>query len=79
MESFNHSTDQTRTLTVSPEDTNQTRTVGMFMDRSDLDRIEMHPHLGLSSNPAKLDRCVRKVKAKGGARNAWAVCNASLK
>lgn len=24
--------------------------------------------------PAKLERCVRKVKAKGGAYNAWAVC-----
>ena len=31
--------------------------------------------------PAKLDRCVRKVKAKvkGKKVNAWAVCNASLK
>ena len=77
--SFSHSTNQKRSLPLSPEDTNQSRVVGMFMDRSDLDRIEMHPHLGLSSNPEKLDRCVKKVKAKGGARNAWAVCNASLK
>ncbi len=29
--------------------------------------------------PAKLDRCVRQVKAKGKARNAWAVCKARLK
>ena len=28
--------------------------------------------------PEKLERCVRKVKAKGGVRNAWAVCKASI-
>ena len=28
--------------------------------------------------PAKLDRCVADVKAKGGADNPWAVCNASI-
>ena len=28
--------------------------------------------------PAKLDRCVADVKAKGGVDNAWAVCNASI-
>ncbi len=28
--------------------------------------------------PAKLDRCVADVKAKGGADNPWAVCNASV-
>lgn len=28
--------------------------------------------------PAKLERCVRKVKAKGGAKNAYAVCNAAM-
>lgn len=28
--------------------------------------------------PAKLDRCVKDVKAKGGADNPWAVCNASI-
>jgi len=28
--------------------------------------------------PAKLDRCVDDVKAKGGADNPWAVCNASI-
>lgn len=27
--------------------------------------------------PAKLERCVKKVKAKGGTKNAWAVCVAS--
>ena len=26
----------------------------------------------------ELDSCVRQVKAKGGSRNAWAVCRASL-
>lgn len=29
--------------------------------------------------PKKLHDCVRKVKAKGGARNAWAVCQAATK
>ena len=24
--------------------------------------------------PPKLERCVRKVKRKGGVKNAWAVC-----
>ena len=28
--------------------------------------------------PAKLDRCVKAVKAKGSAVNPWAVCKASL-
>jgi hypothetical protein len=28
--------------------------------------------------PKKLDRCVKKVKAKGGVKNPWAVCKASL-
>jgi len=27
--------------------------------------------------PAKLERCVKKVKAKGGAVNPWAVCVAA--
>ena len=27
--------------------------------------------------PAKLERCVRKVKAKGGVKNPWAVCVAA--
>ena len=60
-------------------DTNQTRTVGMVLRRSDYDRIEeINPYTQMASNPEKLDRCVRKVKAKGDARNAYAVCNASL-
>lgn len=29
--------------------------------------------------PAKLDRCVAKLKAKGRVRNAWAVCKSALK
>jgi hypothetical protein len=29
--------------------------------------------------PAKFDRCVRKVAAKGTAKNAHAVCAAALK
>jgi len=28
--------------------------------------------------PAIFDRCVRDVKAKGGAKNAYAICRASL-
>ena len=28
--------------------------------------------------PAKLDKCVADVKAKGKVDNPWAVCNASL-
>jgi hypothetical protein len=31
---------------------------------------------GLDSK--KFDRCVTKVKRKGGARNAYAVCNATM-
>ena len=29
--------------------------------------------------PAKLDRCVKKVKRKGDVDNPFAVCNAALK
>lgn len=29
--------------------------------------------------PARLERCVKKVKAKGKAVNAWAVCTAAMK
>ena len=73
-------TNQTRKLDPTPEGTNQQRTVGMFLRSSDLNTIdEIHPHLGLKSNPAKLHRCVKKVKARGGADNPWAVCNASIK
>jgi hypothetical protein len=47
---------------------------------SDFDRIEeINPFTGFCSNPAKFDRCVRKVKAKGGVDNPYAVCNASMK
>jgi hypothetical protein len=28
--------------------------------------------------PEKLERCVRKVKKKGGVKNEWAVCKAAL-
>lgn len=29
--------------------------------------------------PAKLDRCVKKLKKKGkSSRSAWAICNASV-
>jgi len=29
--------------------------------------------------PKKLDRCVRKLKRKGGVKNPWAVCKAAMK
>jgi hypothetical protein len=29
--------------------------------------------------PKKFDRCVKKVKAKGGAKNPYAVCSKVLK
>jgi hypothetical protein len=29
--------------------------------------------------PAKLERCVRKVKRKGGVRSPYAVCQAALR
>lgn len=58
----------------------QSRVVGEILKSSDFDRIEeINPFTGFSSNPAKFDRCVRSVKAKGEARNAYAVCNASMK
>jgi hypothetical protein len=77
--SFSHSTNQKRTLSLSPEETNQSRVVGMFMDSSDLDRIEMHPHLGLSSNPkgTRVYRLVQKLKGKPGVRNPYAVAQAA--
>lgn len=62
------------------EDTNQTRKVSMFMARNDFDEFDKeNPFTKMSSNPAKLDRCVKHVRAKGGVDNPWAVCNASLK
>jgi len=57
----------------------QSRTVGEILKSSDFDRItEINPFTGFSSNPAKYDRCVKAVKAKGGATNPYAVCNASM-
>ena len=29
--------------------------------------------------PAKLERCVRKVKKQKGTKSAWAICAASMK
>lgn len=29
--------------------------------------------------PTKFDRCVKKVKRKGGVRNPYAVCKAAMK
>ena len=29
--------------------------------------------------PAKLERCVKKVKKQKGTKSAWAICKASLK
>ena len=61
-------------------DTNQTRTLGMPLRSSDFDHIDkIDPFTQMDANPEKLHRCVRKVKAKGGADNPWAVCNASIK
>lgn len=58
----------------------QKREVGMPLIASDYDTIEeVNPFTQMESNPAKLHRCVKKVKAKGGAKNPWAVCNASIK
>jgi hypothetical protein len=60
-------------------DTNQTRTVGMPLQKNLFDSFdEIDPFTQMASNPAKLERCVKHVKAKGGVDNAWAVCNASL-
>lgn len=62
-----------------PNDTNQKRTVGMMMERSDFDTLDQdNPFTKMASNLAKLDRCVKKVKKSGGAKNPYAVCNASM-
>jgi len=29
--------------------------------------------------PAKLERCVKKVRKKKGTKNAWAICVASIR
>lgn len=61
-------------------DTNQTRTVGMPLRAGDFDHFnEIDPYTQMESNPEKLHRCVKKVEAKGGAKNPWAVCNAAIK
>jgi hypothetical protein len=42
--------------------------------------FDEHPRRrGARDNPAKLERCVRKVKRQKGAKNAWAICRAALK
>jgi len=52
----------------------------MPLRSSDFDHIDkIDPFTQMDANPEKLHRCVRKVKAKGGADNPWAVCNASIK
>lgn len=64
----------------SSDEINQTRKLGLPVRRNDFDRIEkLNPFTQMSSNPAKLHRCVEKVKRKGGADNPWAVCQASLR
>ena len=72
-------TNQSRVLDNYPEDTNQKRTVGMFLRSSDLDQMVEHPHLGLASNPkgTKVHRLVQKLKGKKGVRNPYAVAQAS--
>jgi hypothetical protein len=62
-----------------PEDTNQKRTVGMFLRSSDLDTIEEHPHVGMASNPkgTRVHRLVQKLKGKKGIRNPYAVAQAA--
>lgn len=75
-----HDPNQTRTLNPFPPDTDQTRKLGLPLRSSDYDRIETeNPFTKMASNPAKLDRCVDKVKGQKGVKNAYAICNASLK
>ena len=60
-------------------DTNESRTIGLMKMTSDFDRIEqIDPFCQMSHNPAKMDRCAKKVQQKGNVDNARAVCNASL-
>jgi hypothetical protein len=40
-------------------------------------RLRENPARGSKWSKAKFDRCVRKVKRRGGARNAYAVCTAA--
>jgi hypothetical protein len=37
-----------------PSDDNQTRTLGVFLRKSDLDRMVEHPHLGLSNGSSQV-------------------------
>ena len=61
-------------------DTNQTRTVGMMKESSNIDTLgdRENPFTKMESNPANLERCVKHVKGKKGIDNPWAVCNASI-
>lgn len=45
-------------------------------DFDEFDRID--PFTQMESNPEKLHRCAKKVEAKGGAKDPWAVCNAAM-
>lgn len=61
-----HDTNQSRKLDNYPEGTEQSRTVGMFLRSSDLDKMVEHPYLGLASNPkgTKAHRLARKHAAR---------------
>jgi hypothetical protein len=47
-----------------------------FMDGNELGMEPRGKKIGLSTK--KFDRCVTKVKRKGGAKNPYAICNASM-
>lgn len=67
----------TAKLDLIPEGINQHRKLGMFLRSSDLNTIdEVHPHLGMKSNPGgtRVHRCVQEFKGKG---NKYAICQAS--
>lgn len=51
----------------------------MFLRSSDLDNMEMHPHLGMESNPkgTRVHRLVQKLKGKPGVKNPYAVAQAA--
>ena len=42
-------------------------------------RVNKQGKVQVKINPAKLERCVRDVKRRGGAANAYAVCQSALK
>jgi hypothetical protein len=46
------------------------------MDGNELGMEPRGKKIGLSTK--KFDRCVTKVKRKGGAKNPYAICNASM-